>query len=544
MALRKEPERRYASVERFSEDIRRYQEGLPVSARPNTFSYRAGKFVKRHRAGVAAATLVLLAIIGGLIATFWQARVAQAERAKAERRFNDVRKLAHANLFEVYPEVENLEGSLKARETILKNALTYLDNLATEAAGDSELQSELATAYEKVGDVQGALNTSSLGNVQAGLASYAKAGKLRAAVLSERAQDLSAKERLANNSYVTARTLWNNSQTKEAEEAFERSLKLQRELVAARPDSVEFKNRLAVLLIDYGAIPAFHFQTEKAFVLFKEALEINRGLRQQHPDDLELKKTRARGLRILSKAQSAAGDYAGGLQALDEASELSKELARQFPQDFRLQRSVWLTACLVCELWIDKGDGNEAVPSCEKTISFPESALQKEPENGVVAYDLAISHFNTARAFGFANRPKETITQAQHAIAVMTKLDAKSPDNSDYKRNLAIYRTTMAKAQIKLGQFDEALSVLQGVEEIMERLAAADRGNTTYQYDVATAHRLTAEALHQKGESARAIEHVEKAIRIFVQLRKLNALRDYDKNVLAELEEERAAYAR
>jgi predicted Zn-dependent protease len=116
--------------------------------------------------------LILLALVGGMIATLWQAGVARSERARAEKRFNDVRKLANSNLFEVYPEIENLEGSLKAREAILRNALAYLDSLAHEASGDPELQGELATAYEKVGDVQGALNISSLGNTKAGLQSY------------------------------------------------------------------------------------------------------------------------------------------------------------------------------------------------------------------------------------------------------------------------------------------------------------------------------------------------------------------------------------
>ena len=176
-ALRKEPERRYSSVEALAEDLRRFQEGRPVLARPSTFAYRAGKFVGRNKVAVLAATLVLLAILGGLIATERQARIARAERAKAEKRFNDVRTLANSNLFDVYPEIENLEGSLKAREKILQNALRYLDSLSTEASGDVALQSELATAYEKVGDVQGALNTSSLGKIEAGLAELRQGGR-------------------------------------------------------------------------------------------------------------------------------------------------------------------------------------------------------------------------------------------------------------------------------------------------------------------------------------------------------------------------------
>ena len=91
-ALRKEPERRYASVAELSEDLRRHEAGLPIEARSDTARYRLAKFTRRHRWGVAAAALLLLSLVGGLTATAWQAQRAmrerdraQAEAAKAER---------------------------------------------------------------------------------------------------------------------------------------------------------------------------------------------------------------------------------------------------------------------------------------------------------------------------------------------------------------------------------------------------------------------------------------------------------------------------
>ena len=84
LALRKEPSRRYKSVEAFSEDIERYLKGLPVAARPNTFKYRASKYFRRHKVGVFAASLILLSLIGGIIVSVWQARIARQEKAKAE----------------------------------------------------------------------------------------------------------------------------------------------------------------------------------------------------------------------------------------------------------------------------------------------------------------------------------------------------------------------------------------------------------------------------------------------------------------------------
>ncbi len=542
MALRKEPERRYSSAAALADDIERHLTGLPVVAHQDTFTYRASKFVRRHKAGALATALILLAIFAGMTGTLWQSRQAHLQRAQAERRFNDVRKLANSNLFDVYPEVENLAGSLKAREKILMNALQYLDSLAKEAAGDLDLQSELATGYEKVGDVQGALNNSNLGKTKAGLETYRKANALRAAVAAARPNDLEAKEKLAQNGYTIARTLWMDSQTKEAEEEFEKTLGLQRALVAAKPDSPELKDKLAVTLIDYAAIPAFNSQSEKALTLLDEALVIVDQLREKDPANPTFKKTKARLLRLLSRPKDALGDYAGGLEALQTALTLSKEAAQQSPDDFRAQRAVWLTETMTCEHFIDQGNGPEAIRVGAGTIEFPKRALEREPENGVVAYDLAISYFNLARACRLSGNFKETISNADAAIAEMSKLSAKSPDDADYNRNLAIYKTEKARAQIALSQSDDALIALRDAEDILQPIVAADPKSATTLGDLGMAYRLQAQAHQQKGNGRAAAELVDKAIEITQRLKERNTLRDSEKGLLAELEKEKAAY--
>src|SRR5437762_2150810 len=98
MALRKEPERRYQSVEQFSEDIGRHLAARPVLARKDTVGSRAGKFVRRNKVATAAASSVSFSLLSGIVATTWEAQRAKAEKARAERRFNDVRQLAHSVL--------------------------------------------------------------------------------------------------------------------------------------------------------------------------------------------------------------------------------------------------------------------------------------------------------------------------------------------------------------------------------------------------------------------------------------------------------------
>ncbi len=91
-ALRKEPARRYGSVAELARDVRRHLAGRPVGVRADTFGYRLAKLARRNRAATVATALALAALLGGLAAYAWQARVARAEarratveRAKAEQ---------------------------------------------------------------------------------------------------------------------------------------------------------------------------------------------------------------------------------------------------------------------------------------------------------------------------------------------------------------------------------------------------------------------------------------------------------------------------
>ncbi len=96
MALRKEPQRRYESAAQLSTDIQRHLDGLPVIARKDTFQYRSQKFINRHRAGVAAASLILLTLVTALVITFWQSRIAARQRDKARV---EAAKAARINAF-------------------------------------------------------------------------------------------------------------------------------------------------------------------------------------------------------------------------------------------------------------------------------------------------------------------------------------------------------------------------------------------------------------------------------------------------------------
>ncbi len=177
-ALRKEPARRYGSAAELADDIRRFLSGRPVLAAPDTFRYRAGKFMRRNRAAVVAAAAVIVALSAGVVTTSWQARVARQQRARAEREFNAVRTLASAVLGELHDAVTPLAGSTKAREILLRRATEYLDTLSADAAGDSDLRRELARGYRRLAQVQGFAGMENLGDSDAARRSLEKGAAL------------------------------------------------------------------------------------------------------------------------------------------------------------------------------------------------------------------------------------------------------------------------------------------------------------------------------------------------------------------------------
>ena len=178
---------------------RRHLEARPVLARKDTMGYRAAKFARRNKGSLVAAALVLLMLIGGIVATSWQAHIATREKARAERRFNDVRKLANSVLFDYHDAIKALPGATKVRERLVKDALNYLDSLAGEAHGDPALQRELAAAYERVGDVRGGESSGSLGDIAGAMESYTKALRIREALFAMNPNDAQARRDLASS---------------------------------------------------------------------------------------------------------------------------------------------------------------------------------------------------------------------------------------------------------------------------------------------------------------------------------------------------------
>ncbi|MEZ4587605.1 MAG: serine/threonine-protein kinase [Gemmatimonadales bacterium] len=202
-ALHADPARRYRSVADLGDDLERHLARRPVKARPDTVGYRVSRFVRRNTVLVVAAGLLALAVSVGVVATTIEGR-------RAERRFEEVRRLANALLFDLHDAVRDLPGATAVRRMLVSRALEYLDVLRREAPSDRALELELAAAYEQVGEIQGDPHRANLGDLEGALASYRQAFELRDAVWRRDTTDRSVRRALGNSyGRLAVVTSWN-----------------------------------------------------------------------------------------------------------------------------------------------------------------------------------------------------------------------------------------------------------------------------------------------------------------------------------------------
>ncbi len=294
-ALRKEPEQRYASVEQLSDDIRCYLAGLPVKARGDETGYRARKFLRRHRFEAAAAALMAFALVGGTIVSLREARIAteqerlaDEQRARAERHFASVRQLADTFMFRVHDEIENLPGSTAARELLVTTALEYLNTLAAEADRDPSLQQELAAAFEKVADIQGRAYRANTGEPRAALESYTKAIALLEPLVAADPANTRARSSLAQDYLEQSQLLLLLGDAAAALTGSQRAVAMFEELAATQPATATRRSLAAAYGVHAYTVDMAGGQRDGSVVYAKQAVAIFEDLLRQSPEDLEL----------------------------------------------------------------------------------------------------------------------------------------------------------------------------------------------------------------------------------------------------------------
>jgi non-specific serine/threonine protein kinase/serine/threonine-protein kinase len=425
MAMRKEPPRRYSSVGQFSEDIRRHLEGLPVLARKATLSYRGAKFIRRNTLAVSAASVISLILIAGIAVTGWQTHVARRERARAEaagaraeRRFNQVRKLAHSVLFDYNEAIQDLPGSTPVRERLVKDALEYLDSLAGEANDDPSLQRELATAYEKVGDVQGRTLRANMGDTTGAKESYRKALGIRETLVAANPKDWSARSDLADSYREFGRLLWTTSDTAGGLENAHKQVALREALAAEDPTDLQARFKLGVSHADVGEMRLEQAGTTDAAESLGHALSVFEALLAAEPSNEKYRLAVPFVYGKSSEVMLWQGNAVGALTASRQALALDTKLSIDYPTNAHYHQEVGIDFEKVGNAQENLGNINGALESYRKELRIFDEQSTTDPANAQFRSDLSSAYLKVGSMLARMGKSADALLHQNKALAI------------------------------------------------------------------------------------------------------------------------------
>jgi tetratricopeptide (TPR) repeat protein len=499
MALRKEPDRRYGSAEALSEDLARYLDGRPVLARPGSLGYRVGKTIRRHRAAVAAAALILLSTTGGVFATVYQAH-------RAERRFQEVRRLANSVLFGVDDRIRNLAGATEAREWAVSNALQYLNSLAKDADNDRALLFELATAYQKVGDVQGYGTQPSLGHTEAALESQRKALEI-AEYLAARDSDPKVQRLLAraHQRVISLSRLFRRTDV--AVEDYLRALAAAEKLYATQPGDPENADLLSSLLLSLGGAELRAGDVDPGSRTFARAFVISSVWAKQQPG--EQSQARVEGSRrMLVRSRLYTGDLESAARLAREHVDGMERLAASRPDNASLRRDLMNSYVEMAYVYWHPGFLNYDEPETaalfhKKALVIAKELAEHDPSNATAQFDLAIAEADYCDALN-QWRPSEALVHCREAMAVAGRW----PNQFVPDAILAYLADSLAR----LGRGREALDPLKRCIEMRVKLVASDPSHFSRHQNLLRAYTQMASLLLDLGDRHGALEHRQKAL--------------------------------
>jgi serine/threonine-protein kinase len=309
-ALRKEPGRRYASVEQLAEDIRRHLNGEPILARPGTWAYHTGKFVRRHRVGVISAALVVLSLVGALAMTIRQLNEAQRNATAFQKQKGQWKRLFRPDLAREALATDS--GVNWSRRDAMKGAT--LDDFMTAAIeGIPQIKEDPLTEAEM--REQMARICDDLRRFDDSLPLYRQALAIRQRELGS--DDPTTLESMANVGFA----LMMSGNWREA-----RPILVEAVEVGARVWGPTARNTLDAKL-NLGVAESNLGRIDQAESLFRSVLA---GYRARAPE--EDRESTLRVMNLLGKLLGDRGQFAEARTLLERAIEISKQFEKRGPE--------------------------------------------------------------------------------------------------------------------------------------------------------------------------------------------------------------------
>ncbi len=494
-ALNKEVSRRYLTVQEFSDDIKRYLDGMPVKAQPDSVRYRFGKFVKRNKTSVIAASLVIASLIGGISVANRQAAVARKESEIAKRRFEDVRNIANNVVFKYHDEAAKLNGSIALRAMLVKDATEYFDRLTLDAEDDLSLQKELASAYLKLGDVQGGMYQSNIGDTEGAAKSYEKAFQLFESLQTRLPEDVEIKHGYGKSLLQIGKIQTRRREIEKAIATLENALKIETDLGLKSADD---KRRLVQIYISLGDAHSRDERPKDAerqtfpTVNFRRALDLSLELTSQ-PEavnrDFQLlgvSYQRIANLRYYAASPTnetqRKNDLLESVSYHEKSIKVFEKIAESSPDDLVAKRTFADELIMSAPVFAETGNAAKAIEYSKFAETEFEKLSAADTKNWELKYDLAMTYYQSAVMFQSLKNYPVSEEKMRRSTDLLLQLSAENPSNKEIIGDIKSGLGRLFDMTLRQGKTSEAAEIIEQDEEFY--IKHLNQPRTKNDYDV------------------------------------------------------------
>lgn len=516
-SLRRNPAQRYQSAAQLAEDIRSYLSKLPVSSRAESPSYRIKLFLRRNTAFALTAAAAALLLVAVTVVAVWQATIARQERVRAETRFEEVRKMSNALLFDVQEALAPLPGTTPARRLLVQKALEYLGNLTRETGADDTLRRELAAGYIRVGHLQGNPNFANLGDAAGATASYNKAialldeilkrdpgNKQAASDMAGALEALADMQTIAGDSAGAIQTLRRAVALREQSGAAPAVLSASRHnLAVALSNTGDQQEALALaqkaheaamgltgagaqrqMAISHGKIGTVYVRTgdkSHAGTHYREALRLHEQLADSDPVAARPKRDLSFALEDLADFETRAGQPAAAAPLYLRSLQLRRQLAASDPQNLQARRDLAYAL-------LKQGAADDALESFRQLAAL-------DATNVLARRDLALAWEKKGTTLLQAGNAAAAATAYRSLLDASREWVSRDPGNPFANHLLAVGQMKMAEALPRTGDRDGAVSSARSALRILDSLVGRDASSVQFRRDRAFAQWVLGRAL-------------------------------------------------
>jgi eukaryotic-like serine/threonine-protein kinase len=453
-ALERDRERRYPTANALALDLDAYLGNKPVSAHTASISYRAGKFVRRHRVGVTFTALALVLLGASAVGAAIQARRVARARAVAVAREGQAEELIGFMLGDLRDKLTAL-GRLDLLDAVGDRALAYFAAVPSSQLSNEELYRR-AEALQQLGEVrifQGKLAPA--------------ADLLRQSI--EIAAGLAAKDSLngrwqiglARSQFWAGNVDWELGNVDSALQHFLPFITISKRLIAHYPDSLGYREELAYALNNIGFAKQAKGDLAGAVESYRESRGINQQLVNLRPDSLPWQVALAAELNAEAVAQRKLGDLAGALANHDKELAIKEAVLAHDTTNSEHKRDVAVAHAYRGELRVLMGDVDGAVMDARAAHDVFASLVAHDTSDAVLKWQLAKSDRQIAQALLERADGAGALAQLNAGDALIARSLAGNPNDPYMVGERMFAGMTESRTLLTLGRVQDALAAAQ-----------------------------------------------------------------------------------